>query len=179
MRLLNNQSFEGRDPMNFVLAVLSAGGVLAAGAALAATAQDRAFVAMVGQGGMFEVEAGKLAETKAFAVDVHDFAVMEVHDHMGVGDRLKSVSSREGVPLPDALNAEFQSKLDHLRTLSGAAFDSAYMEEMSTLHAKDGAAFAKEGQTGGSPDYRAFGLATHRIVERHIGAIHGVAPPSP
>ena len=164
--------------MKFAFAVLCAGGVLIGGAALAATDQDRAFVAMVGQGGMFEVEAGKLAATKASAVDVRDFAVMEVHDHVGVGDRLQAVSSREGVPLPVALNAEFQGKLDHLRSLSGAAFDSAYMDEMATLHAKDGAAFAKEGVAGGSAAYRAFGLATHQIVRRHIGAIHGAAPPA-
>jgi putative membrane protein len=163
--------------MKIVLVIVAAGGVLAAGVALAATAQDRAFVAMVGQGGMFEVAAGRLAETRASAVDVHDFAVMEVHDHLGVGERLKAVSSREGVALPAELNAEFQGKLDRLQSLSGAAFDSAYMGDMAALHAKDGAAFALEAQAGGDADYRAFGAATHRIVARHIGAIDGAAPP--
>jgi putative membrane protein len=164
--------------MKFALCLLAGGSALAAGAVLAATTQDRSFVAMVGQGGMFEVQAGKLAETRASAIDVHDFAVSEVHDHIGVGDRLKAISSHEGVSVPESLNPEFQDKLDHLQSLSGAAFDSAYMLEMATLHAKDGAAFAKEAQAGGSADYRAFGLQTHLIVERHIGAIHGAAPPS-
>ena len=67
--------------MKFAVACLLACGTLAAGSAHAATAGDRAFVAKVGQGGMFEVEAGKLAEGKAAAVDVRDFATMEVHDH--------------------------------------------------------------------------------------------------
>ena len=161
-----------------LLAALSACGAIAAGSAHAATDQDRAFVAKVGKGGMFEIEAGKLAQSKASAVDVRDFAVMEIHDHTGVGDRLKAVSIREGVSLPGAIGAEFQGKLDHLKTLSGPAFDAAYMGEMAELHAADGAAFAKEGQVGGSPDYRAFGRETHLIVARHIGAIHGAAPPS-
>ena len=163
--------------MKLSIATLTLCGAFAAGTAQAATVQDHVFAAKVGQGGMFEVEAGKLAEQKAAAVDVRNFATMEVHDHTGVGDRLKAVSSKEGVSVPDALNAEFQGKLDHLKALSGPAFDAAYMGEMATLHAKDGAAFAKEGQAGGSPDYRAFGRETHLIVARHIGAIHGAAPP--
>ncbi len=158
------------------LALCAALAALAATPVLAATAQDRAFVAKVGQGGMFEVQAGQLAATRAYAPDVRDFAVMEVHDHTGVGDRLKAVSGKAGVPVPGALDAEFQGKLDHLRTLSGPAFDAAYMREMATLHAGDGAAFAKEGAAGGSADYRAFGKETHLIVSRHIGAIQGAAP---
>ena len=84
--------------MKFAVAALSLCGALAAGSAQAATAQDRAFVAKVGQGGMFEIEAGKLAENRAAAVDIRDFATMEVHDHTGVGDRLKAVSARRSTP---------------------------------------------------------------------------------
>ena len=80
--------------------------------------------------------------------------------------------------MPASLNGEFQGKLDHLKTLSGPAFDAAYMREMATLHAGDGAAFAKEAQSGGSAGFRAFGGETHLIVARHIGAIHGAAPPT-
>ena len=125
---------------------------------------------------MFEVQAGQLAMKMASTQDVRDFAAMEVHDHMAVGDRLKSISAQEGVTVPATLNAEFQGKLDRLKTLSGPAFDAAYMKDMADLHPKDGAAFAKEGSAGGSADYRAFGQETHKIVERHIGAIQGADP---
>src|ERR1700712_3534328 len=63
--------------------------------AAAATSADRTFVAKVSQGGMFEVEAGKLATTKASAVDVSDFATSEVHDHTLVGDKLKAIATSE------------------------------------------------------------------------------------
>lgn len=152
-----------------------------AGAAFAAPAPseaDRTFVAMVSQGGMFEVEASKVAEQKAAAQDVKDFATSEVHDHTLVGDKLKSISKAAGVPTADALNTEFSGKLSHLKSLSGAAFDSAYMQDMSVIHAKDGAAFAKEAKGGGLADYKAFAAETHLIVLRHIGAIHGASPPA-
>ncbi len=154
-------------------------GLLAASHADAATpsAADRAFVAKVSQGGMFEVAAGKLAEQKGSTQDIRDFGSMEVHDHTLVGDKLKAICASEGLAVASKANAEFQGKLDRLGTLSGPAFDAAYMKEMDTLHAGDGAAFAKEAADGGSPAFKAFGVETHLIVQRHIGAIHA-APPS-
>lgn len=151
-------------------------GSVAAVAAATATPADRAFVAKVSQGGMFEVAAGKLAIQKASTQDVRDFAAAEVHDHILVGDKLKAISASEGVDVASTLDAEFAGKLSHLQSLSGPAFDAAYMADMAALHDADGAAFAKESVSGGSAAYRAFGAETHLIVERHIGAIHGAKP---
>ena len=153
-------------------------GFLIGSAAIAASATpaDRTFVAKVSQGGLFEVEAGKLAVQKASAQDVRDFAAAEVHDHMLVGDRLKAISTSEGVAVAASLNPEFAGKMARLSRLSGPAFDTAYMQEMATLHDADGAAFAKESTGGGSAAYRAFGAETHKIVARHIGAIHASTP---
>ena len=167
--------------MNLIaLALASAAAAALASAAVAATpnAADKAFVAKVSQGGMFEVEAGKLAADKGSRQDIRDFGAMEVHDHKLVGAKLKSISDSEGLSFPGQLNPEFQGKLDHLKTLSGPPFDAAYMDEMSTLHAADGAAFAKEATNGGSAAYKAFGAETHIIVQRHIGAIHAAPPPA-
>ncbi len=156
-----------------LLASLGATAAFAAGA----TPSDRAFVAKVSQGGMFEVAAGKLAESRGSTQDVRDFAAMEVHDHTLVGNRLQAISSSEGLAIDPAPNAEFKGKLAHLASLTGRAFDAAYLGDMAALHDADGAAFAKEASDGGSPAYRAFGMETHRIVQRHIGAIHGAPMP--
>ncbi len=145
-------------------------------AAVAATPADRAFVAKVSQGGMFEVAAGKLAETKGSTQDIRDFGTTEVHDHMLVGAKLKAISAGAGIAVSSTPNAEFAGKLSHLASLSGTAFDAAYLTEMAALHDADGAAFASEA-INGSPAYRAFGTETHRIVQRHIGAIHGAPMP--
>ena len=96
---------------------------------------------------------------------------------MLVGARLKAVSSSEGVTFSSTPNAQFAGKMATLEGLSGAAFDQAYMSDMAALHDADGAAFLKESEDGGSAAYRAFGSETHRIVQRHIGAIHGAKPP--
>ena len=158
---------------------LAAASLLAAHASAAptATAADRAFVAKVSQGGMFEVAAGKLATAKGSTQDVRDFGTTEVHDHTLVGDKLKAISTSEGITISASPNQEFAGKLAHLSGLSGTAFDGAYLSEMAALHDADGAAFLKESSNGGSSAYRQFGTETHRIVLRHIGAIRGAPTP--
>lgn len=157
-----------------ITTVAAALALASVGAAHAAPASvDQAFVAKVSQGGMYEVEASKLAESKAAAQDVKDFAIAEVHDHTLVGDKLKVVSTKANIAVDGKLNADFSAKLSHLHELSGHAFDVAYMESMADIHAKDGAAFAKEAADSPNADYKAFAAETHTIVLRHIGAIKG------
>ena len=165
-------------PLNAVVLGLAAASMIGVSGSAAATAADQAFVAKVSQGGMFEVQAGRLAADKGSTQDVRDFGVMEAHDHELVGDKLKTNAGAEKISFASQLNAEFSGKLDHLKALSGPAFDQAYLREMATLHAADGAAFAKVAQTGETAGMRAFGVETHRIVRRHVGAIQAVPPAS-
>jgi len=58
------------------------------------SAADKAFVAKVSQGGMFEVELAKVAETKATTQDLQYQANTEEHDHTLVGNKLKSIMKR-------------------------------------------------------------------------------------
>ncbi len=145
-------------------------------AATNVSAADRSFVAAVSQGGMFEVEAGALGATQGGLQDIKDQGVTEQHDHQLVGDKLKSIASSVGLHFPAALNAAFQKKLDELKAASGPAFDALYLRDMEDIHAKDGAAFAKEAAGGTNPDLRSFAAETHRIVLRHIGELKAVGP---
>ena len=163
--------------MKFLLA--AAVTVLAAGHALAApavSAADRKFVAMVSQGGMFEVKAGEAAAEAGSVQDIKDQGATEAHDHALVGQALQKAASGAGVSFPDTLNPGFQKQLDALKAKSGIAFDNAYLHEMGLIHAKDGAAFATESQSGTNPGLKAFAAETHRIVLRHIGELSAIGP---
>jgi putative membrane protein len=145
-----------------------------AGAADTASAQDRSFVAMVSQGGMFEVQAGQLGADQGSTQDIRDQGNTEAHDHQLVGEKLKSVAGEAGLTFPSPLNAKFQKELDALKALSGTAFDSAYLTDMEDIHAKDGAAFAEEAKTGSNPKLKSFAAETDRIVLRHIGELRAL-----
>ena len=138
------------------------------------SAADRSFMAMVSQGGMFEVEAGKLGSQKAARQDITDIGFTEVHDHELVGAKLRSIAEAAGVQLDTTLNPMFQHRLDRLNGLSGVAFDNAFIQEMDAIHAADGAAFAKEAKEGHNPALRAFAAETVLIVDRHLGALHAL-----
>ena len=143
-------------------------------AAEAVSAADKAFVAKVSQGGMFEVKLGGVAADQGSTQDIKDQGATEAHDHALVGDKLKSVASDAGISFPDSLNPRFQKQLDDLKALSGTAFDAAYLRAMEFIHAKDGAAFATESTSGTNPGLRAFAAETHRIVLRHIGELRAI-----
>ena len=142
------------------------------------SAADRLFVAKVSQGGMFEVLASKVAETKAVQADVSDVSVTEVHDHTLVGAKLKAIAESLQLPFPTQLNAAFQARLDKLEALTGKDFDVAYIREMDSIHATDVAAFAEEAKSGMNPALRSFAAQTVLIVRRHIGALHAVPLPT-
>ncbi len=159
--------------------VMMAAGLLMAATAHAAdpvSAADRAFVAKVSQGGMFEVQCGALAASQGGTQDIRDQGATEAHDHQLVGAALKSAASDAGLTFPDTLDARFQAELDQLKPLSGRAFDAAYLRDMIVIHDKDGAAFAAEAKGGTDPKLRAFAAETHRIVLRHLGEIRAIGP---
>jgi putative membrane protein len=157
-----------------MLSVVTA--VSTAHAADALSPNDRAFIAKVSQGGMFEVEAGQLASTQGSTQDIKDQGSTEAHDHQLVGDKLKSIASDADVTFPSSLNNKFQAELDDLKKLSGVAFDAAYLRDMKEIHAIDGAAFKSEAASTSYAPLKAFASETHRIVLRHIGELNAIGP---
>lgn len=132
---------------------------------------DRAFVAKVSQGGMYEVALGKVAETQAMAQDIKDSGNSEAHDHTLLGDKLKAIVEANGMEFPTQLNAEFQARLDKISALPPDQFDAVYIHDMKKIHEADGAAFAKEATSGTNPDLKAFAAEAYRIVRRHLGEL--------
>jgi putative membrane protein len=136
---------------------------------------DKTFAGKVSQGGMYEVEASKVAVQRAVAQDIKDMAVTEVHDHELVNRELRQIAAANGVPVAARLNATFQERLDHLKAASAADFDAAYASDMAQIHDMDEKLFAQEALNG-SDSFKAFAAKTDLIVKRHIGAIHGADP---
>lgn len=153
------------------VAILTVATTAATHAAEPFSEADKAFVAKVSQGGMYEVELAKVAETKATTQDLKDQANTESHDHQLVGGKLKSILEANNMEFPKALNAEFQARLDKISALPADKFDAAYVEDMKKIHDADGAAFAKEATGGTNADLKAFAAETYRIVRRHLGEL--------
>src|SRR6185369_3563928 len=83
-----------------VAALAAAGAVVSASGADAVSKKDQEFFTKAAGGGMFEVEVGKLAESKASDPQVKSFGSMLVKDHGAANEELKALASRKGAQLP-------------------------------------------------------------------------------
>lgn len=132
---------------------------------------DKTFVGKVSQGGAYEVAASKLAEQMATSQKIKNLALTEVQDHDRVNMKLKKLCATHQIEVAPKLNGEFQQRLDKLKSISGAAFDIAYISDMQQIHDKDEKLFAQE-NIDGSADFKPFAYETDGIVKGHITALH-------
>jgi putative membrane protein len=132
------------------------------------SAADKMFVKKAAIGGMFEVETGKIAQDKGADQGVKDFGAKMVEDHGKANDELKSIASSKGIEVPTALDAKHQKMVDSLNSMSGAAFDKAYIKDMTMAHDMDDKLFMKEAQSGKDSDLMAFASKTDQVIKMHI-----------
>ena len=138
------------------------------------TGGDNDFMKKAGQGGMFEVELGKVAESKGTSKDVKEFGAKMVADHSKANDELKAVAAKKDFALPTAISAEQKTDMDDLAKLSGAEFDKKYVEMMVEDHETDVADFQKEAGGGKDADVKAFAAKTLPTLESHLEMIKAI-----
>lgn len=129
---------------------------------------DLGFVTEAAQGGMAEVELGKLAAEKAGDADVKKFGQHMVDDHSKANEELMSIAAAKNITLPSGLDAKDKALHNRLSKLSGAAFDRAYMSAMVNDHVKDVNAFKREASAGKDADVKAFAAKTLPTLQDHL-----------
>ena len=140
------------------------------------SAADQKFVKKAAQGGMAEVELGKLATQKASSDDVKKFGQRMVDDHTKANDQLKQIAGNKGISLPTDLDAKDQALKDRLSKLEGEQFDRAYMKNMVRDHTKDVSEFRKESTSAKDSDLKNFASQTLPTLEDHLKEAKNIAP---
>ena len=107
--------------------------IIASAAALAA-APDASFYKTLAQGGIAEVEAGKLAQQKGDDPKVKDFGAMMVKDHSSANEQLKALAAGKGIDLPGSSSTSQMATTAKLEVLSGGTFDKSYVEDQVKAH---------------------------------------------
>jgi putative membrane protein len=137
---------------------------------------DQRFVRDAAEGGMAEVELGRLAEQKASSEDVKKFGERMVNDHSKANDQLKQIANNEGMTVPEKLDAKDRALKARLSKLSGTTFDRVYMENMVRDHKKDVADFQKESTSGSDPAVKQFASETLPTLQQHLQQAESIAP---
>jgi putative membrane protein len=133
-----------------------------------ASAPDTAFIMKAADGGMTEVELGKLAEKNGQREDVKTFANQMVKDHGKANENLKSIASKMNVPLPEKVSEKHQAAIDKMSKMSGAEFDAQYVVRMIFEHEKTRILFENSRAHVSNEELKKFIDETLPVVKSHL-----------
>ena len=132
---------------------------------------DRKFLEEAAQGGMAEVEMGRLATQRAGDASVREFGARMVSDHSAANAELKAIAAKKGMQLPSEVNSSQKSEIDKLSKMSGDEFDKEYMSAMVKDHEEDGKDFETQAKDGNDADIKAFAAKTLPKLQEHLNAL--------
>lgn len=135
---------------------------------------DIAFAMKAAQGGVAEVQMGKLAAEIATSPTVKALGRQMVGDRTKANDDLKSIAEKKGMTLLADMNAHQHATYRKLEKLSGAAFDPAYVTDMLKDHQEDVKEFQKEANTGKDEDIKGFASRTLPGLETRLDKIKSI-----
>lgn len=136
-----------------------------AGPAGAATAET--FVTNAAIGGMYEVEAGRIAAQRSTNPRIKALGEMMVTDHSKAGDELKAVAQAANLTVPTALDQRHQGLIDNLRGATDQDFDRVYLQQQEAAHNETAALLETWGRTGDNDALKAWAAKTLPVVRAH------------
>jgi len=118
---------------------MAAGLAVSVAAASAQDVTDPQIAAIVVTANQVDIDAGKVAEARSTNADVKQFGRMMVTSHTGVNQHAAELVTRlKGTPQGNATSRSLESggetNLAHLQTLTGPAFDTAYIDHEVAYH---------------------------------------------
>lgn len=129
---------------------------------------DASFYKDAAEGGLAEVEAGKLAQQKGTSQAVKDFGAMMVKDHTANNTKLEALAAGKGVTLPKEPGLTHKATKKKLEILSGNTFDKSYIKGQVSGHKKMAELLQKEIDTGKDAQAKAFATETLPTVKAHL-----------
>lgn len=100
---------------------------------------DAASISFIHSGleaGQAEIKASEMAVASSKNQHIRDLAKMMITDHSQAGDELQNIAINNKVTGDDSVSTDHQKAIANLKTLSGSAFDKAYIQMMVTDHQK-------------------------------------------
>jgi putative membrane protein len=130
--------------------------------------KDTDFAIAAADGGMLEVELGKLAQQKASSPEVKKFAQMMIDDHTKANDELKALASSKNISLPASLSDKNSDRIKDMQEKSGAEFDKDYIDFMVNDHQDDIDKFEKQAENGKDADLKSWAAGKVTTLKHHL-----------
>ncbi|HDR9470364.1 DUF4142 domain-containing protein [Burkholderia multivorans] len=135
---------------------------------------DAEFVDKAAMLGKTELLASQLAAERSSNAEVKAFARRMIDDHERIARELRRLGVDKGVPVQTRMLVD--PALNTLRTLSGAAFDRAYVQLAGpAAHEETIRTYEAEARDGRDAQLRAFAARTLPMLKNHLAAARALA----
>lgn len=136
---------------------------------------DWQFLSAASTGGLAEVDTARIAEQQAATVPVKSFAQQMIADHGKANEKLTALANQLGAAPPTEPDPKQKAAATKLKTLSGAAFDRAYIRDQVKDHKETIALFQKEVKSGQDPQLKEFASQTLPTIKHHLQMAQKIA----
>jgi putative membrane protein len=132
-------------------------------------AVDFNFVGQANLGAPFQIDSGRLAETKGTSEAIRGYAHLMVTSHIPVVDALNVILRQKAVtPTNTLLHGAYSAMISTLEADRRAAFDRDYLSGQVEYQKGNAALFEQEIQNGGDPDLKEFARKTLPKIVDHL-----------
>jgi len=136
---------------------------------------DSSWLVMASEANLAEVDAGKLAQSKAASTEIRQFAQQMVEDHTKSNQELTDLAQKKGITLPTRADEKHRKSTADLADLSGLEFDRKYADMMVSEHEKAVALFESHSNSTDS-DVKAFVDKTLPTLRHHLQMARDLKP---
>jgi putative membrane protein len=136
---------------------------------------DRMFVKNAMEGGLAEVQLAQLTLQKSSNDQVKQFAQKMIDDHTKLNEQMKPVAQQLGVQAPTQISKKDSKTIAKMQSLSGSAYDQAYIQDMVKDHKKDLSDFQLEASSGSDPTVKDAANQGGQMIAQHLQLIQQIA----
>lgn len=130
--------------------------------------KDKMFLREATEGGLAEIELGKLAVEKGESSEVKEFGQKMVEEHTKLNADLAEVADSIGMMLPKKMGKDDKAEYDKLSALSGEEFDKEYIAYMMKDHHKNLHEFRIASNTTSETALRTAADNGARMIRQHM-----------
>ncbi|MGG7569285.1 DUF4142 domain-containing protein [Streptomyces sirii] len=135
------------------------------------TELDKTFLTKVRQAGLWEMPAGRLAQTHASSEAIKRAGMHVLDGHSKLDQLVREDSDALNVPIPDQATAEQQGWIDQLKNARGRAFDQLFVDLLRASHGKVFITIGEVRATTKNPLVRRLATQANNTVQDHMDVL--------
>jgi len=137
--------------------------------------QDGDFIQKVLADNDAQVQMSQLAQQKSSSDDVKQFGERMVQIHNELNQQMQPLAQKLDVSKPKKLDKKEKKEMTQLQSLSGPAFDKAYIQDMADAQQRGLKLFTDEAKTGAKTSTALTAQKDEPILEQHFAVLKKIA----